>query len=70
MESKNFVFVCSYLNMGVKKHPTAREETQVCFCFHTQTKFDISSRKLSLINRDSYVKNGHCAVIPFIGHVT
>lgn len=29
MESKHFVFVCSYLNMGVKKHPTAREETQV-----------------------------------------
>lgn len=37
MENKHFiVFVCSYLNMGVKKHPTAREETQVCFCLHTQ----------------------------------
>lgn len=37
MENKYFiVFVCSYLNMGVKKHPTARDETQVCFCFHAQ----------------------------------
>lgn len=38
MENNHFiVFLCSYLNMGVKKHPTAREETQVCFCFHTQS---------------------------------
>lgn len=36
MQSKHFVFVCSYLNMGVKKHPTAHEETQVGFpCLHT-----------------------------------
>lgn len=63
MESKNFVFVCSYLNMGVKKHPTAREETQVCFCFHTQTKFDISSRKLSLINPANHEECGHSKLL-------
>lgn len=58
MVSKDFVFVCSYLNMGLKKHPTAREETQVCFCFHTQTKFDISCRKRSLINLANHEECG------------
>lgn len=29
--------VCSYLNMAVKKHPMAREETQVWFRIHTQS---------------------------------
>ena len=58
MESKRFVFVCSYLNMGVKKHPTAREETQVCSHFHTQTKLDIS-RELSLINLANHEECGH-----------
>lgn len=38
MENKPMiVFVCSYLNMGLKKHPAAREETQVCYCFHAQS---------------------------------
>lgn len=58
MASNAFVFVCSYLNMGLKKHPTAREETQVCFRFHTQTKFDISCRKQSLINLANHEECG------------
>lgn len=63
MESKHFVFVCSYVNMGVKKHQTAREETQVCFRFHTQTKFDISSRKLLLINLANHEECGHSELL-------
>lgn len=55
----NTFSLCSYLNMRVKKHPTPREETQVCLHFHTQAKFDISRGKLSPINLANHEECGH-----------